>query len=79
VPFSQAPTAFPEVPQVQESVQAIKDNLVGALGMDLGKYTYTLGPKLAFNPATEKFVDNPAADKLLTREYRAPYVVPAEV
>jgi predicted dehydrogenase len=35
----------------------------------------TLGAFLKMDPKTEKFIDNPAADKLLTREYRAPYVV----
>ena len=28
--------------------------------------------------ARERFVDNPAADALLTREYRKPFVVPSE-
>jgi hypothetical protein len=64
---------------VQQSIQAIQDNLVGALGLDLGKASYTLGPKLAFDPEQEKFIGNPAADKLLTRDYRKPYVVPDEV
>jgi len=38
-----------------------------------------LGEFLKMDPKTEKFVKNPAADKLLTREYRAPYVVPEKV
>ena len=36
----------------------------------------TLGEFLKMDPATERFVDNAAADKLLTRNYRAPFVVP---
>ena len=35
------------------------------------------GQKLAFDPQTEQFVSNPTADAMLTREYRAPFVVPA--
>ena len=35
------------------------------------------GPNLPFNPETETFVNNSAADAMLTRDYRAPYVVPA--
>jgi hypothetical protein len=38
-----------------------------------------LGKTLQIDPAKEVFVDNPEADRLLTREYRAPFVVPAEV
>jgi predicted dehydrogenase len=36
-----------------------------------------LGADLKFDPAREVFIGNPAADKLLTREYREPFVVPA--
>ncbi|HEY1785581.1 MAG TPA: Gfo/Idh/MocA family oxidoreductase [Pirellulales bacterium] len=36
-----------------------------------------LGPLLAFDASREAFIDNPAADKLLTREYREPFVVPS--
>ena len=32
-----------------------------------------------FDPATEKFIGNAAADKLLTREYRAGFVVPEKI
>jgi hypothetical protein len=28
------------------------------------------------DPKAEKFIGNAAADKLLTREYRKPYIVP---
>jgi predicted dehydrogenase len=79
VPFSQKPKDFPENEQVAESIQAIQENLKGALGMDLSKYTYQVGPKLAFDPKSEKFVDCPAADKLLTRAPRPPFAVPESV
>lgn len=42
----------------------------------LGVISYRTGRKLEFNPATEKFVNDPEADKLLTRNYRKPYVMP---
>jgi len=38
-----------------------------------------VGPKLKFDAKTEKFIDAPDADKLLTRPYRKPFVVPDEV
>lgn len=39
----------------------------------------TLGVPLRMNPTTERFVGNAEADKLLTREYRKPFVVPERV
>lgn len=36
------------------------------------------GPNLDFNPETETFVSNSQADAMLTRDYRAPFVVPAK-
>jgi len=45
--------------------------------VDLNKTEIQFGDKLAFNPKTETFVDNTAADAHLSREYRAPFVVPS--
>jgi hypothetical protein len=45
----------------------------------LGNIAYRLGRKLHLNPSTESFINDPEADAMLTREYRAPYVVPAKV
>jgi hypothetical protein len=47
--------------------------------VDLKKTPATLGTVLKMNPKTERFVDNAQADRLLTREYRRPFVVPAKV
>ncbi len=52
--------------------------------VNLEKDTITLGPLLNFNPENERFEKNgegvdSRANKLATREYRAPYVVPADV
>jgi hypothetical protein len=46
-------------------------------GVDVAKDLLTLGEFLTMDPKTEKFIGNAEADKLLTREYRKPYVVPA--
>ena len=37
----------------------------------------TLGPKLSIDPKTESFPGNDKANQMLTRPYRAPYIVPA--
>lgn len=39
----------------------------------------TVGKSLTFDSKTERFVDDPEADKMLTREYRKPFVVPEQV
>jgi predicted dehydrogenase len=41
-------------------------------------YSVMIGPSLPFNPKAEKFVDNPIADTMLTREYRTGYELPTE-
>jgi len=71
-------TAFGADPIVQKAIGDVMKNTTDALpGLDNPQWT--LGPKLGFDPKTEKFIDNAAADKLLTREYRTPYVVPENV
>jgi predicted dehydrogenase len=47
--------------------------------VDVAKEKLTLGPLLKFDPKTERFVDNPEADRHLTREYRKPFTVPDHV
>jgi len=47
-------------------------------GVDLQKTRLTVGPWLRFDPDRERFVGNAAADAMLTREYRKPFVVPTE-
>jgi predicted dehydrogenase len=44
--------------------------------LDLGATKVGFGEKLSVDTANEKFVDNSAADAMLTRDYRAPFVVP---
>ena len=43
--------------------------------------TWTIGPVLTFDPKAERFTgDNAdAANKLIRRDYRAPFVVPENV
>ena len=45
----------------------------------LAKISQKLGRCVHFDPKTERFVNDPEADKFLKREYRAPYVVPEQV
>ena len=52
---------------------------LAANNVDISTNQLTLGEYLKFDPTTEKFIGNAEADKLLTREYRAPFVVPEKV
>jgi predicted dehydrogenase len=45
----------------------------------LANISYRTGRKLVFDPATEKFVNDAEANRMLTRPYRTPYVVPDKV
>ncbi len=73
---------------IREAVRADKD-LAEALGrmeqhlaannVDLKQTPATLGVALRMNPLTERFIGNRKANKLLTRDYRKPFVVPARV
>ena len=45
----------------------------------LAKISCKLGRSVHLDPKTERFVNDPEADKFLTREYRKPYVVPDQV
>ena len=52
----------------------LKDN-----GIALDGLKYRLGRKLAFDAATESFIGDADANQLLTRAYRAPYLVPERI
>ena len=46
----------------------------------LGNIAHRVGnQKLRFDPRTERFIDNPAANKLVKRTYRKKYEVPEQV
>ena len=63
---------------VVEAFEMVRENLK-VLDYDLAETNYALGRTLEFNPKNEKFVDDAEADRLLTRDYRAPFVVPEKV
>jgi len=62
---------------VMETFQEIRQHLADN-GVDIEKTPLTLGPWLGIDSEKEKFIDNPAADALLTRNYRKSFVVPTE-
>jgi hypothetical protein len=62
---------------VQETFGRTRHYLTNA-GVDLGKTPLTLGRHLRIDGDKEQFLDNDAANALLTSEYRTPFIVPSE-
>ena len=60
---------------VADCLQRTFDHLA-ANNVDLAKTPMSLGPMLKIDATRETLIDNPEACALLTREYRAPFVVP---
>ena len=61
--------------EAADSFERMSDHL-SKNGVDIAQDHLTLGEFLTMDPKTEKFIGNAEADKLLTRDYRKPYVVP---
>ena len=64
--------AYWTMARMEEHV-AIEDSL------KLEDMTYRLGRKLVVDERTESIVNDPEANKMLTRNYREPFVVPEKV
>jgi hypothetical protein len=63
------------------SVQAFEEmrsHLVKYVGLNPSQSKFQLGRSLLWNAEKESFGD-PEADKLLTRDYRSPFIVPSKV
>jgi predicted dehydrogenase len=59
--------------------RSIEDGFNSCAVIHLGNIAYRLGRTLTFDPATLTFPGDAEANALLTRDYRAPYVVPDKV
>jgi len=81
---------FPDPEHKQNFVDSIRSRELPSADIEHGHKSTLLcqyanisyrvgGQKLTVDPATERFVGNDAANQLLKREYRAPYVIPEQV
>jgi predicted dehydrogenase len=64
--------------KLTESTERMFEHL-GANGVDLDATPVQLGVALTMDPKSERFLGNDAANEMLTRPYRKPYVVPEKV
>ncbi|MDR3198021.1 MAG: Gfo/Idh/MocA family oxidoreductase [Planctomycetaceae bacterium] len=71
-------SAFGDNPIVQKALGNVVKNTTDALP-NLTAPEFILGQELTFDPVKEQFINNSAANTLLTRDYRKPYVVPETV
>ncbi|MFI5454828.1 MAG: Gfo/Idh/MocA family protein [Isosphaerales bacterium] len=78
VPFNKPTRAFGDDKEAYETLgrmdEHLKDN-----GVALDGLNYRLGRKLTFDAAAESFAGDSEANQLLTRPYRAPFVVPDRI
>jgi predicted dehydrogenase len=80
VPFNGQTQRLGDNREVVETFENLRQNLKG-VGVKLEETTYTLGKVLTFDAKGERFTGEgaEAANALLTRPYRKPYVVPEKV
>jgi len=62
--------------QTQALAAPLQEGHLSAALCHLGNISYRLGRSVEFDTASERFVGDEEADRLLTRAYRAPYVLP---
>ncbi|PQO27573.1 gfo/Idh/MocA family oxidoreductase [Blastopirellula marina] len=62
---------------VRATMERVQDHLRDN-GVNIDSEGVTLGPMLAFDPKTEKFIGNEKADQYLSRECRKGFEIPAE-
>ena len=79
VSFHRDAKPFGDDADAQAAFDDMKEHLQQAAGIKLEGAVYRLGRKLAFDAEADRFVDDAEANELLTRDYRAPFVVPEEV
>ncbi len=78
VPYDAETKAFGDNKAAAETLERMNDHLKDN-GLKIEELTYRVGRTLKFDPAGEKFVDDSEANSMLTRKYRAPFVVPEKV
>ncbi|MBO93397.1 MAG: dehydrogenase [Opitutales bacterium] len=77
-PFSKKNKFFGQNKVAGEYLERMQDHLKDN-GVKLDEEDYIVGRHLKFDGETESFVGDDEANKLLTREYRKPFVVPEKV
>jgi len=75
-PINPIPTNVSEDTDLAEAYKRYEEHLKANM-LDIEHMSQQVGPKVVFDPQTETFGTNAKANEFLTRDYRAPFVVPA--
>jgi predicted dehydrogenase len=75
-PFNPRTRAFGDNRDAYETLARMEEHLGQGNGLRLEGMQYRIGRRLAFDAQTERFTSDADANRLLTRAYRAPFVVP---
>jgi predicted dehydrogenase len=76
VPFNGNAKALGDSKEAVEAMGRLQDHLGKDHDLKLNEMKYRLGKKLTIDGKTESFIGDADANKLLTRQYRAPFLVP---
>src|SRR5262249_15499639 len=79
VPFDPKTKAFGDNREAYETLSRMEAHLTAENGLKLNGLKYRLGRKLVIDAGSERIANDPQANVLLTRQYRAPFVVPEKV
>ena len=79
VPFQPQSKSLGDNKDLLETLGRMEEHLTKDNGLKLEGENYLLGRKLTVDAKTESFVNDPQANKLLTREYRKGFEVPEKV
>jgi predicted dehydrogenase len=76
VPFNPRTRALGDNRDALETLERMEAHLSHGNNVRLADATLHVGRRLEFDPQTERFKNDADANRLLTRQYRAPFVVP---
>jgi predicted dehydrogenase len=79
VPFNPQTKAFGDNKEAYEALARLEEHLSAGNGLKLDGLKYRLGRKLVLDAGAESVVGDAEASRLLTRDYRKPFVVPDKV
>jgi hypothetical protein len=83
VPFNPRTRAFGDNRDAIEALERMETHLSAPApagnGLSPASLPMRVGPRLTFDAAAENFTGNDAANRMLFRQYRAPFVVPERV
>jgi predicted dehydrogenase len=79
VSFNRPTRAFGDNKEAYETLARLEDHLGQGNGLKLTEEKYRLGRKLVVDATSESVADDADARRLLTRNYRKPFVVPERI